>query len=43
MIGKNIKSLIKTKSGRYPAILGKGPWPKFGKNDRLNVNIGKNE
>ena len=26
-----------TATGLYPAILEKGPWPKMGKNDRLNV------
>ena len=29
-------------SGFYPVILGKGPWPKLGKYNRLNVQIGKN-
>ena len=29
-------------AGLYPAILGKDPWPKLGKNDRLIVKIGKN-
>ena len=24
----------------FLAILGKGPWPKLGKNDRLNTKIG---
>ena len=28
--------------GPFPAILGKGPWPKLGKNDQLNVKIGRN-
>ena len=28
------------KTGLFPAILGKGPWPKLGKNDRLNIKIG---
>ena len=26
----------------FPAILGKGSWPKLGKNDRLNIKIGRN-
>ena len=26
----------------FPAILRKGPWPKLGKNDRLNIKIGRN-
>ena len=29
-------------AGLYLAIFGKGPWPKLGKNYRLNVKIGKN-
>ena len=29
-------------AGLYPAIIEKGPWPKFGENDQLNVEIGKN-
>ena len=29
-------------SGPFPAILGKGPWPKLGKNVRLNIKIGRN-
>ena len=33
---------MKGKAGLYPAILGKGPWPKLGKNDQLNIKIGKN-
>ena len=24
-------------AGLFPAILGKGPWPKLGKNDRLTL------
>ena len=28
--------------GPFPAILVKGPWPKLGKNDRLNIKIGRN-
>ena len=24
-------------TGLFPAILGKGPWPKLGKNDQLNI------
>ena len=24
-------------TGLFPATLGKGPWPKLGKNDRLNI------
>ena len=31
-----------SKPGLFPAILGKGPWPKLGKNDRLNIKIGRN-
>ena len=27
--------------GLFPAILGKGPWPKLGKNDRLNSKLGE--
>ena len=27
----------------FAAILGKGPWPKLGKNDRLNIKIGRNK
>ena len=30
-------------SGLCMAILGKGPWPKFGNKDTLNIKIGKNE
>ena len=26
----------------FPAISGKGPWPKLGKHDRLNIKIGRN-
>ena len=29
-------------SGLFPAILGKGPWPKLGKNDRLNIKFWRN-
>ena len=29
-------------SGPFPAIFGKGPWPKLGKKDRLNIKIGRN-
>ena len=29
-------------SGLLPAILGKGSWPKLGKNYRLNSKIGRN-
>ena len=29
-------------AGPFPAILGKGPWQKLGKNDRLNVKLGEN-
>ena len=29
-------------TGLFPAIFGKGPWPKLGKNDRLNIKIGRN-
>ena len=25
----------------FSAILGKGPWPKVGENDRLNIEIGR--
>ena len=28
--------------GPFPAILGKGPWPKLGKNNQLNIKIGRN-
>ena len=28
-------------AGLFPAILGKDPWPKVGKNDRLNTKLGK--
>ena len=28
-------------AGPFPAILGKGPWPKLGKNDRQH-QIGRN-
>ena len=28
-------------SGLFPTILGKGPWPKLGKNDRLNIKLGE--
>ena len=31
-----------TRSGLFPTILGKGPWPKLGKNERLNIKIGRN-
>ena len=30
------------KSGLFPAILGKGPWPKLGKTDHLNIKVGRN-
>ena len=30
-------------AGLFPAILGKDPWPKLGKNDRLNSKIGRNK
>ena len=30
------------KAGLFPAIFGKGPWPKLGKNDQLNSKIGRN-
>ena len=29
-------------TGLFPAILGKGPWPKLVENDRLNIKIGRN-
>ena len=29
-------------AGLFPAILGKDPWPKLGKNDQLNIKIGRN-
>ena len=29
-------------TGLFPAILGKGGRPKLGKNDRLNIKIGRN-
>ena len=32
-----LKLLCKIFTGLFPAILGKGPWPKLGKNDRLNI------
>ena len=35
------KQVWKT-AGLFPAILGKGPWPKLGKNDQLNMEIGRN-
>ena len=28
-------------TGPFPAILGKGPWPKLGKKDRLNIKLGE--
>ena len=28
--------------GLFPAILGKGPWLKLGKNDRANIKFGRN-
>ena len=31
---------IFSEAGLFPTILGNGPWPKLGKNDRLNSNIG---
>ena len=30
------------KSGLFPAILGKGPWPNLGKNDWFNIKLGRN-
>ena len=30
-------------SGPFPAIFGKGPWPKLGKNNRLNIKFGRNK
>ena len=38
----NINSYTVHMPGLFPAILGKGPWPKLGKNDRLNIKIGRN-
>ena len=29
-------------AGLFPAILGKGPWPKLAKNDQHNIKIGRN-
>ena len=29
--------------GFFPAILGKGPLPKLGKNDQRNIKIGSNK
>ena len=34
--------IVSHKAGLFQAILGKGPWPKLGKNDRLNIKIGRN-
>ena len=28
-------------TGLFPAFLGKGPWPKLGKNDQLKSKIGR--
>ena len=28
--------------GLFQAVLGKGPWPKLGKNDQLKSKIGRN-
>ena len=43
---KNVDSLKtcfeNVNTGLFPAILGKGPWPKLEKNDRLNIKIGRN-
>ena len=27
--------------GLFPVILGKGPWPKLGKNDCFNIKLGE--
>ena len=35
-------SIFSFYSGLFPAILGQGPWPKLGKNDELNIKIGRN-
>ena len=35
-------SYLHTLAGPFPAILGKGSWLKLGKNDRLNIKIGRN-
>ena len=29
------------KAGIFPAILGKGPWPKLGKSDELTAKLGE--
>ena len=34
--------MLEHNPGLFPAILGKGPWPKLGKNDGLKVKIGRN-
>ena len=34
-------TLMCIKAWLFPAILGKGPSPKLGKNDRLNSKIGE--
>ena len=31
--------LMQGDPGLFPALLGKGPWPKVGKNGRLNIKI----
>ena len=42
--GKTYKNLNQHMriSGLFPAILGKGPWPKLEKNDQLNIKIERN-
>ena len=32
---------LRLTTGLFPANLGKGPWPKLGKNDRLIVKLGE--
>ena len=42
VLERSVKNTGGLKPGLFLAILGKGPWPKFGKNDRLNSKIGRN-
>ena len=35
------KGQLDISPGLFSAILGKGPWPKLGKKDRLNIKIGR--
>ena len=37
-----IMGLVSLLSGLFLAIFGKCSWPKLGKNDRLNIKIGRN-